>query len=118
MSSIKYLQLCKSHKENGKARGTTWCIYEANLLKRDKKEKKDRKCRKSVTTPNRNFFCHYLFVNSFPQINQKLIYLLLIADERCISTDNIGCTAQNSQQHYGQNFSILSKNSDDLFHSK
>ena len=38
--STYYLQLCKSHKENGKARGTTWCIYKANLLKRDKKEKK------------------------------------------------------------------------------
>ena len=92
---------------------------QSKFAQKRQEEKKDRKCRKSVTTQIGNFFFHYLFGNSFPQItNEKLVYLLLISDERCISTDNIGCTAQNSQQHNGQDFSIFSKNSEGLFHPK
>ena len=75
----------------------------------------DRKCKKFVTTPNGNFFFHYLFGKSFPQINQKLVYLLLISDERCITTENIGCTAQNSTMARTSQF--CSKNSEGLFPS-
>ena len=46
---------------------------QSKFAQKRQEEKKDRKCRKSVTTQIGNFFFHYLFGNSFPQItNQKL----------------------------------------------